>query len=147
VCDILERTAFMFPEPVENYDEAVFEEFQPVMATLSYSGDGEGDIALIVPVEMCIELAMNLLGEDIDPEDPGEKPQDAVKEILNIIAGQLLTEVFGETAVFNLTPPIAKNLESEELAEIIEKKDYAMAISDEYPIITIMKVKEKVHEH
>jgi CheY-specific phosphatase CheX len=147
VCDILERTAFLFPEPVDRADEVDFGDFQMVMATLSYSGNGEGDISFIVPVDLCLELAMNLLGEDIDEDDPAEKPQDAVKEILNIIAGQLLTRIFGETAVFNLTLPQAKNLDQETFKSIIEKEDYALAMSDDYPIFTIMKAKEEVHEH
>jgi len=147
VCDIMERTAFLFPEPVENPDDANFGNFQQVMATLKYSGEQDGEITLIVPVDLGIELAMNLLGEDVDESDPGDKPYDAIKEILNIIAGQILTDTYGEKAVFNLTAPQSVNLDHETFNAIVEKKDYALSLSDDYPIIIKMKVKEEVHEH
>ncbi len=147
VCDILERTAFLFPEPADLSNGITFDNYELVMATLSYRGDKEGDVTLIVPKELCMELASNLLGEDIDEDDPGEKPYDAVKEILNIIAGQLLIEIYGEKALFTLTSPKVRDLDKETFFSIIENQDYALAVADDYPIITIMKTREEVDEH
>lgn len=147
VCRVLEQTAFMFPEPADMLDGISFDDIKFVLTELSFSGDECGEVFLIVPDEFCAELSANMLGEDIDDADPKDKRIDALKEILNIIAGQLLTDIYGEKAMFNLTAPKVKDLPQDEFFSIIDKNEYACSISDEHPIIAIFTLEKESHEH
>jgi CheY-specific phosphatase CheX len=144
-CRVLEQTAFLFPEPADLQDGINFEEFDFIMSKISFSGDKVGEISLIVPSEFCVELSANMLGEDADGNE-SEKHKDALKETLNIITGQLLIELYGDKAVFNLTPPEVIDLSRDEFFSIISENDYALALSDELPVITIHKLKKESHE-
>lgn len=146
-CRVLEQTAFMFPEPADMADGFAFGECDMMNATVKFNGDKEGTLSLIIPAELCQELSANMLGEDIDEADSDEKEMDAAREAVNMIAGQLLTELYGETAVFNLQPPETARLSSEEFFEAIEKKDYACSMADDHPIVTIFSLGKEKHEH
>jgi len=146
VCNVLEQTAFMFPEPADLKDGISFDEYDFNLAKVSFGGDRTGDVYLIVPTEFCSELAANMLGEDIEESDSGGKQNDALKEILNIIAGQLLTSLFGEKKIFSLSTPEVSELSKEEFFSLIEKNDYACSISDDYPVITFCTLEEEPHE-
>lgn len=146
ICRILEQTAFMFPEPVDMEDGISLDEYEYNIAKLAFDGDNSGEIILIVPVEFRAELAANMLGEDIEESDSKGKHADALREILNIIAGQFLTTLYGEKAIFNLKPPVVSELPQEEFFSLIEENDYTCVISDEYPVISYLTLTEESHE-
>ena len=50
-------------------------------------------------------IARNLLGMDDDEDVSPIQRYDALKEILNMIAGNLLTSLFDEKLIFNLDVP------------------------------------------
>lgn len=144
---VLEQTAFMFPEPAEINDGFSFGECEMINATVKFDGEENGMISLIIPYELCRELSSNMLGEDIDKTDSDEREMDAAREVVNMIAGQVLTDLYGETAVFNLRPPETVRLSSDDFHEVIEKRDYACSIADDHPIITIFSLGKEKHEH
>jgi CheY-specific phosphatase CheX len=140
VCEILEQTAFVFPEPADQEEGINFEGFEYMETTQFYSGDKVGLVKLIVPKEFCKELSENILGEDLEIDKSVGEIADALKEVLNIITGQLLIELYGEEAIFNLTPPQVNELSKEEFFSFIENYEYALALSDNYPVITILSL-------
>ena len=99
----------MFPEAINLQDGIAFGDQDLICVSLSFSGERSGDISLILPTALCQELSANILGEDMTEDGAPEKGLDAAKETLNIIAGQLLIQVFGETAIFNLPRPRSGN--------------------------------------
>jgi CheY-specific phosphatase CheX len=147
VCQVLEQTAFVFPDKAAKPDDVSFEEWDFVKAQLSFRGDRNGEVIMVVPIVFSGELAENMLGEDVDATDNDENRYDALNEIINIIAGQLLTRYFGDKRIFNLMPPKARELSREELNELIEKSDYSFCVSDGYPIISLFPLEERTHEH
>ncbi len=147
VCRVLEQTAFLFPEPGNLSDGISFEAREFLSASLLFSGDRKGNVVLILPVEMSLELAANLLGEDEEIDVSTEKHFDAAKEILNIIVGQLLTELYGDKALFDLTPPNVREISREELFALIEQNEYALSVADDYPIVALLNPTVKEHEH
>ncbi len=87
---ILENMAFMFADAAE--EEEIFDAGAPyVRAEMTFQGPTKGTIAIAVPEAMCPELAGNILG--IDPEDEmiAARPHDALKELLNVTCGNVLT--------------------------------------------------------
>ena len=144
---VLEQTAFMFPEPADMVEGVSFEEFDFIIVSLDFTGDRSGSVKMIVPVEFCGELSANLLGEEIGDSDPGENNFDAAREMLNIVAGQLLVSIFGDKALFSLANLQAKSLDKEEIFGIIGETDYACSMVDDYPVITIFSLEGKIYEH
>lgn len=147
VCNVLEHTAFLFPEVADLSEGIEFEDFDFVRVRLNISGDEDGEVMMMAPAEFCLELSANMLGEDIKKDESVEKHMDALKEALNIITGQLLTEIYGEKAVFDLSAPEAEVIEKEAFFELISKHDYSLVMSDEFPVITIFSVKKEANEH
>lgn len=102
--DVLEKMAFMFGEPadledIEDPDEALYE------ASMRFDGESAGEIRLFVPESLCTELAANVLGIENDDEKALRIGQDALKELLNTLCGQILTAMAGEAPVFDLSVP------------------------------------------
>lgn len=83
-----------------------------IEATIAYSGAARGCLRLRCPWSFSLELAGNLLS--VQPNDPQIelKAVDAVKELLNILCGRVLTTVYGDKPIFDLTPPTAQYIPS-----------------------------------
>lgn len=146
VSGVLEQTAFMFPEPVDMASGVAFDDFEYVQVKLKFSGNKSGEVRMIMPVDFCAELSANLLGEDIGDVDPEENNFDSAKELLNIITGQLLVNLFGDTVLFSLTDLEVKKLENEDFFSMIEGREYQCCLVDDYPVITIFTLQELADE-
>ena len=83
-----------------------------IEAGITYTGAARGSLLLRCPQEFAYELAGNLLF--VSPDDPQieAKSIDAVKELLNILCGRVITTVYGDKPIFDLTPPTAKYLDA-----------------------------------
>lgn len=147
VVRVFEQTAFLFLEPADLAGGISFDNMELVQVHISFSGDAEGEVSLVLPLEMCRELSSNILGEDISESDDRDKCIDAIKEVLNIITGQLLTKLFGYRALFNLSSPQVMELNREEFFSTIEEKDYTCHFAEEYPVITTLMIKAGAYEH
>lgn len=144
--NVLEQIAFVFTEPTDMSDGLNFGDFEMATVTLQYSGDEHGTVSLVLPVEFCRELSESMLGTDATDADL-EMYLDSAKELLNIIAGQLMTQLFGETAVLNLSPPELRTITNEELQKEISKQSYVCNMADDYPVITTLSHTKESHEH
>jgi CheY-specific phosphatase CheX len=92
---VLEEAAFLFAEATPApppLGGAVLE------ARLSFMGDHEGELVLAAPPELCATLAANLLGEDEGGAAATGDDEDAVGELLNMVAGAVLVELYGPDA-------------------------------------------------
>ncbi|NLX13056.1 MAG: chemotaxis protein CheX [Phycisphaerales bacterium] len=100
--DVLANLAFMFndDEPGESTGGEVW-----IETTISYRGSESGTLRLRCPTEFAALLAANLLGIERDDPDVDTKAEDAVKEFMNIVCGQLITTWYGAEHVFDLTIP------------------------------------------
>ena len=101
---ILEEAAFIFSEPLEGPDQPG-DEWTPVGVERLWEGPSNGLMRLWADSSLLPVLAANLLG--IEEDDPlcAEKGLDAVKEILNMIVGNSLTEAWGPGPIFQLHIP------------------------------------------
>jgi CheY-specific phosphatase CheX len=102
VADVLERFAFMFAESCEERRDPADGGYT---VELTFSGPDCGALRIAANDVMCGELAVNVLGaDDVDELDPSA-PGDALKELANIVLGQLVADLFGDKAVFALSIP------------------------------------------
>ncbi len=107
---VLQNLAFMFVESVEketlaNTDspQDIPEKF--VKASMAFSGPSKGWVNLMVPEELAKELVANIIGKELDKNISQRHLQDALKEVLNVTCGNLLSAVVGTKQVFDAASP------------------------------------------
>jgi CheY-specific phosphatase CheX len=72
-------------------------------AWVQFTGPTSGCLAIWLHGSLRTTLIANMLGTDETP--PAEDLDDGLKEIVNVICGNVLTEALGTDAVFDMTPP------------------------------------------
>jgi len=138
-CDVLERFAFMFAEPVP-LDELSFSESGFMKVGMSFAGELTGRIGLVVPGTMCGELASNVLGLDFGDEISEEQAKDSLRELLNVICGQFLTTYAGEEPVFDLSIPEVSKIEEDECKLLSEEDNTICFLVDNYPVLLNVRI-------
>jgi chemotaxis protein CheY-P-specific phosphatase CheC len=125
--DILANLAFMFTDddlPEVEVDEVWFE------TTIRYEGPTQGRLRLYCAQSFMTTLAGNLLGVDPDDSEADIKSVDAVKELMNILCGQLVTQFYGADAVFNLSIPECNQLDTApDIAQIDTDEAFTLAVN------------------
>jgi hypothetical protein len=140
--ETLENLAFMFAEEVDA-NEISTADTEWVEGTMNFSGDlHNGTLTMIVPNNISNELAGNILGIDDFSEEAAKLGQDSLKEVLNVICGRVLTEIYGEEPLFELSIPELKTIKGYKETKDQEQENICYALVDDiYPVI--MKFEQK----
>lgn len=138
VCySVFEQLAFMFGDELED-DDITFDGDSFLKASMGFSGPQQGTVAIVVPVTITSLLAGNILGLEEDQHIDEDNAVDALKELLNTITGRLMTALFGDDVVMDLTIPATEELNHAAWQALIESNEYlAIAIEDNPVLITI----------
>ncbi len=132
--DVVEKLTFMFGEavPVDDLPET---EGLHAEAWLTFSGDVCGRLAIIVPENLTPQIAGNILG--LEPEDvlPGEMKNDALCELLNVVAGHVVMALAGSKSNFTLSAPTFEVLDREAFAAVCADPDTATYLLDDNPVL------------
>ena len=99
--DTFASMAFLFPggEP----DDAPGD---PVVITVAFAGPQRGRLEMLLPKRILDTLAVNMLGLDETQAPTPDQKADAVKEVLNVICGNLLPRIDDPKAVYDVCPPV-----------------------------------------
>ena len=107
VSEVLQNLAFMFPD----YDDAEVSPKDVWLETeIGYAGPARGTLRFHCNRDFTMLLAANLLGIDPEAVDSPAKANDATKEFVNIVCGQLITALHGTEEVFDLSIPRIREL-------------------------------------
>ena len=100
--EVLASLAFMFTDEEQQNPppDTVWLETK-----ISYYGSFRGTLCFRCTREFSTLLAANLLGIDSEDEQAATAAEDASKEFMNIVCGQLVTALYGTESVFNLSIP------------------------------------------
>ena len=128
---VFDTAAFLSSYPTQAGELSAVD---PVGATITFRGPHTGRLSLFVERQLLDTLVLNMLGEP-DDEDPAERCLDALKEVLNMICGNLLTMCYGEAAVFNLSPP-----------EILTAADVSTGTPEEDAVRVLLNLEETLAE-
>lgn len=101
--ETMESLALMFLVPEE--DAIVFGVVPDRMARVDFAGPFDGSLTITFSDELMTELAGNMLGTTDVSRISVEQQDDALKELLNVICGNLLPLVAGNEAVFKVCSP------------------------------------------
>jgi hypothetical protein len=97
-----ELLGFLFA--TEEIDGEALDRPLAVRGVVEFHGPVEGCLELRLTGDLVPELAANMMGTDEVPDEA--TCRDAVGELVNVICGNLLPELAGYDAVFDLTPPL-----------------------------------------
>lgn len=113
----LEEAAFVFAEAVG--DPPPFQG-EVIEARLAYHGPGEGELCLAATEGFAATIAANLLGEDEGGAAVVGDDQDAIGELLNMIAGSLVVGLFGTDVPCRLGLPRVRRLPAADYRRSLE---------------------------
>lgn len=140
-CDMLEKLAFMFAEVVEENDLDT-PPSPSLRATIAFQGPTSGELIVTMPEESCVEIAQNMLGEDVDDESRLSKATDALSELVNVVCGHLVTGIAGDEPVFELSTPVIEHLDNFDWKESRNAgNSVALLIDDEAPASVKLLIK------
>lgn len=109
IVKILEEWALMMVEREGETDVPPFDASRPVLiAELSFEGILHGTYRVLAQEEFATILTSNLLGSG--EESSEEERADALREMTNVISGNLLTATFGADTVFRLSAPQSRTV-------------------------------------
>ncbi len=100
--DTLEKLAFIFAYPDE--EREVHGDGPYMAARVAFEGPFGGELVIVMAAAALPELAANMLGIETE-EAADDQQQDALKEALNVICGNLLPAWAGKDSLFNIQAP------------------------------------------
>lgn len=134
ICDVLERLAFMFGDAAGK-DELPEPQGACFEASIRYRGACDGELTVIGPKELSPVLAANVLGLDPDDEVALARSDDAIKELLNVACGHLLSELAGDGPVFDLGAPTIRDCSPREFVTLRDEEGSFSFIVDDLPLV------------
>lgn len=114
---VLEDWAMMMVEPAEEEGpQELFQDDEPCyVATLAFKGVVSGSYSAVCQREFADNLTANLVGDEVGEDEF----KDALKELINVVSGNLLTAKWGEDTVFELSSPKVDELSKEEALKVL----------------------------
>jgi CheY-specific phosphatase CheX len=142
IAEVLEQQAFMFAEPQDCAElETEAESF--MSASICFTGSVNGMLEGMLTTSLGVDLAANVLGIEPDDEQAEQLAQDALKEMLNVICGQLLTRVYGAAPIFQLSIPVSQLLDVIAWEELqMQENCVGLLIDDEHPALFRLSLEE-----
>ncbi|RKY58638.1 MAG: hypothetical protein DRP96_08185 [Candidatus Neomarinimicrobiota bacterium] len=140
VKDVLERFAFMFVDEPDGSEKADWSD-DILHAVISFNGEFRGRLSITAPVSFCTEVTANVLG--IDPEEnAGEMACDALRELINIICGELVVALYGNKPIFNLSIPTLDRIDSDRCRTLSADPNHLQFSADGTPILVGLSITE-----
>lgn len=100
LAQVAEQMGFLTPVGVGGDGPAA----DAVLVAVPYAGPASGRVVIAATPDLARALARNLLALDPDAQVPEADVQDALRELGNVVAGNLLPAVLGE-GEYRLGPP------------------------------------------
>jgi CheY-specific phosphatase CheX len=137
---ILEEWGLMLIDEAEQTAE-LFEREEPVMMSWIYlHGKLTGAVSIVAQAPFLKALAANVLGQDSEAGISDDDCTDAFKELGNVLAGNFLTEAYGEDSVFDLLEPNVQEINFQDLELFLKREIVFCFLADETPIAVTVSV-------
>ena len=142
---ILENWGMMMVDEPSQPLETLFVENEPLYRSLvELQGVVSGTVAIIAQSEFISALACNVLGESDESQLNQRDREDAFRELGNILAGNFITEAYGDDVVFDLLNPSVTNITQNELGIIHENSIVFEFLADNAPVAFSFDIKATV---
>lgn len=109
--DVLEQFALVFAAPLSGGSGPATGEC--LLGRTGLRGAVTGIVSIAAPLELCREMACNILGADVSGDDAVLRATDTLGEVANMVAGHLATEIDPREHT-SLSPPIVTRCSAED---------------------------------
>ncbi|MAX23454.1 MAG: hypothetical protein CMJ19_03030 [Phycisphaeraceae bacterium] len=142
-CRVMESLAFYFVDPVDKADVNMDSLDMPYrQLSMRFEGPHHGSLVMYIPQSMTPVIWANMLGVDESEAQDAEQQNDAIRELLNVICGQTLTELWGTEPVFDLHVPQLQDLDQSSLIQTLTRPSTCCFSSDDGIILLEIHVDE-----
>lgn len=130
---MLEDLTFLFADPDDSGSPSGMPH-DAVKVSIAFSGDRSGDIEMGLARSLGAEMASSVLGVDPNEAKAGQIGDDALRELMNVTCGHVLTSLAGERPVFNLSIPVVERMDGDAWEALARDSDTAMFNVDGRPV-------------
>jgi CheY-specific phosphatase CheX len=128
---ILEEWSLMLVDECDSTE--IFELDEPFfLATVDFKGVVNGQVEIICQKPFADALVSNLTGEEGDPSN-------ALREMANVFAGNLVTATFGTEHIFDLSTPEVLQKSADEVKGLLSSQTIAL-LGDDAPVCINVRV-------
>lgn len=126
-------------------EEATSESMDPeslvdgYITCLTLHGPHPGQIQIVATKDFARTLHQNLAGDFVE-DIPEDELMDCLREMTNVAAGRLVTEIFGEGAVYDLTDLKCEHIKEEEANSISATETSIFFLGDDCPVGFLLKL-------
>jgi CheY-specific phosphatase CheX len=131
--NVLEQFAFMFCDSTTP-DEIPEPSGVLLHTSMQFNGPSSGSLDMMTPQALAIEIAANAMGIEQE-EEAAAGASDALRELLNIICGQMLTAFAGDEPVFDITIPNVTACDHEAWKELVSDERTGVFMVEDYPFL------------
>jgi CheY-specific phosphatase CheX len=108
-----------------------------LVSMVRFKGIVNGQYSIVCQKEFASSLAKNVLGLDEEPAEQDQK--DALKEMANVLCGNMLTECYGDEEVFDLTPPEIAEFKPKEIQKYFDERTVC-CLADDSPVAATFSI-------
>jgi len=105
VTTLLEETAFIFSDLSKATDISDERKKKMTGFCINYSNHGSGRVSVYAEKPITLIMAANMLGLEEGDSEAVKESENALKEFTNILAGNMITAVYGTAPIFDLSLP------------------------------------------
>ena len=134
---VLEDWGMFLVEPAETSLDNFDSEAEFLITTVQFQGVLTGTYAILCQQPFLEILSENLIGDEEEIEEEDKK--DALKEMANVLCGNLVTECYGEDMVFDLVLPSVNIASEEQVASAINTRTICYLADDEPLLVTFLE--------
>ena len=139
--DVSERMLFMFGERLERHELPPSPE-SALIARMAFVGPVRGTIGLAASRAACLHFAHAAMGTNGDEAADDALGIDALRELVNVLCGNLLVELAGDDAVFEVSVPVVNNLTSSSWGTMADQKSTLAFAVDEHTVLLQITTKQ-----
>jgi len=139
LCETLSKLAFIFADP-QDPDAPPTEPQRGLLARLTFRGSVQGTLEMALTAPLGTEIAANILGCEPDDEEAEKASIDSVKEVLNVMCGQILPQLYGEDNLFDLSAPEIQEIDLTKWCEMQRDEKTARYQIDEKPVLVRLQL-------
>ena len=102
-CRVLEDCAFLFLEPADAANDA--DVGDAIASSIAIHAEQPQVLKLVASRPLLVEAAANMLGTEVDDPEASGGAEQAIGELLNVVAGSLVARLFGTAVEVGLGIP------------------------------------------
>ncbi|NUN96013.1 MAG: hypothetical protein HUU16_07545 [Candidatus Omnitrophica bacterium] len=132
--EVVRKQVFMLAEPIDkSLLPAPGEDFR--CARVAITGDLSGAVSLVVPSELCREIAANMLGVVSKEHLASFRAEDSFLELANVFTGHLRGALVGQGARVRAMLPELSTMDLAEWRAYLASPDCQGFLVDETPVL------------